>query len=276
MKKKPSLWMVYLDLFFDGLGILMHYGTLLFLVGLDVFIIWLMQYKLVFSFSLMSAFGYTIMVSILFFTLSFYIFHYIYIKNMNIDLDVIRGKLTVSKALKLIKEGKNLPPLFRSVYSDYMGFGSVIVFKNASIQAAFKDIDIEKIPTNMKRAFSLFFITIRLTELFFVLFLFIFFIVYLTHSKERSSTQTTKTYTLADALKRVCEAKHSKGVYFYRVEEGKYIFTLDAPLRAKHLDFGNAIYVDQHNLGMTTHGSSIKNLTPIKNSVQYFRCNNKS
>lgn len=274
MKKRPSQFIYYVDLFFDVLGWVLHYVSLLFQITLNLFSLWLIFIKIDFTFSLPSILGYAIGFSLFFLSVSFFIHHYIYIKNMNIDLDVIRGSLSARKALKIIKDGKNSPPMFRHANMFYMDFGALFVFKKSKRVRKYKDINIEEIPKNMQNSFSLFYIMMRLAELFFLLFLLIFLIMYLLDSNKSQPLEKEKTYTLKDAIKRVCDAKGSDGVYYYLLKDDNYIFTLDAPLKPKHIDYANAIYVDKIDLGVATRGSTLVHLSSINKSAKYYKCNN--
>ena len=129
MKKKPSKIIYYIDIFFDILGFLLHYGGLLLAIAINIGIVWLLLFKISFSFTMFSVYLYSIIFSTFFYTTSFFIHHYIYVKNIDIDYQVIVGKLSPSKASKIYKSGKKDIPTFKYALMYYMDFASLILFK---------------------------------------------------------------------------------------------------------------------------------------------------
>lgn len=156
-KKETSKLFHYAALFFDLLHKGLHYAALVFLFGVDIVIFWILFYKIDLDFSLLSFGLLGLLLFVFFNTIAFYIHHYIYIKDMNIDLDVIKGRLSAKKGLNMIKKKENSPPTFGIAVVSYSDFGAFCFFKKSK-DKLYKDINIEEIPEDMRKAFSLFYI----------------------------------------------------------------------------------------------------------------------
>lgn len=172
-KKDTSKFFHYAALFFDLLYKGVHYASLVFLLVVNIVIFWIMFYKIDLDFSLLSFGLWSFALSIFFSSVGFYIHHYIYSKDMNIDLDVIRGRLSVKKALNMLKKKENSPPAFNTAVMFYSDFGAFCLFKKSK-NKLYKDINVEEIPQDMRKAFSLFYI---FTTLAFICLVFLIIII---------------------------------------------------------------------------------------------------